>query len=374
MHLKKALIFALLLSFLFLAACSVSNNRKEEPNTPVQEEVVNAGGEEVEQKTSTPTPTPTSSPEPTSTPTPEPTSTPTPEPTSEPEPEVQPPAGIQVHNETVSIPGLTKTYEFLFLADTHVSLVDDRDPDVAEKAKARYQSFVSYDGYYADQTFSELMKYVSIEKPDMLILGGDIIDSAMYASIDFVTKEINATFVPYMYGMGNHDFEYGYEYYTDNAFQTYLPRLGGISDSNRSYQTTEYEDLIVMTVDDYSNRINQDALEELYRIYSLGKPIIITLHVPIEPTNDDSLWEMSKNIWGATDFGTSRVLLGSRSIAPDETTSRFISLIEAEDSPVRIVLAGHIHFYHKDNLTQHLVQVVTGAGYNKEITRLVVTP
>ena len=65
----------------------------------------------------------------------------------------------------------------------------------------------------------------TISNEDILILGGDIIDSAMYASIDHVEDRLKKLKIPYLYSMGNHDFEYGSEYFSATAYEEYLPRL-----------------------------------------------------------------------------------------------------------------------------------------------------
>lgn len=284
---------------------------------------------------------------------------------------------VSVHEETFEISGIDREYELVFTADNHISLCDDRDPDLSEKAKTRYESFVSWDNCYADESFENVINYVKNEEPDLLILGGDVIDSAMYASVDFVSSklsELEEFNIPYIYGMGNHDFEYGYEYYTDKAFNEYMPRLSGITDVEKSFETYELEDLVVMIADDYGNKIAQDSLDELNRICSLGKPVIVSIHVPIEPTDSDSLWEMSKSIWGYTPDGASRVLLGSRSCVPDAVTAEFINKITEENSPVELVLAGHIHFYHKDTIGKDTPQVIAGPGFDKEVSKIILTP
>ena len=39
-----------------------------------------------------------------------------------------------------------------------------------------------------------------------------------------------------------------------------------------------------------------------------------------------------------------------------------------------LVLGGHIHFYHKDNLIEELVQIVTGAAYEKNALYMTLPP
>lgn len=266
--------------------------------------------------------------------------------------------GLILHEEEVVISGLSEPFEFTFLADTHISLCDDRDKELLEKSSERYQGFYSDDGELADITFVKLMDYIKWEQPQLMILGGDIIDSAMWASIDFVDGILQQTGIPWMYGMGNHDFEYGKEYFSKKAYAEYLPRLENISTTDAGYQVVEYEEFIIFLADDKNNQIKQEAVKAFEELVNDGRPIILVLHVPIEPIVENTLLEDSKAVWGASEENHSRVLMGINSCVPNENTQRFLDLVLMENSPVELVLAGHIHFYHKDNLTNDLVQIV----------------
>lgn len=281
---------------------------------------------------------------------------------------------LTVHEEEISVPGLKEEFHLDFLADTHISLCDERDADLMQKASQRYEGFRSPQGDGADITFQALMNYVKTDSPDLLVLGGDIIDSAMYASIDFVQQELEAANVPWLYSMGNHDFEYGSEYFSKTAYAEYLPRLKKISKTESGYQLMEYEDFLIFAADDKNNQISKNTLAGLKEALEIGKPILLVMHVPIEPLVENSLVEDSIQVWGPSDSGNSRVLIGEHACAPKETTQEFLDLVLAENSPVFLVLAGHIHFYHKDDLNGSLTQIVTGAGYQKDLVRLTLKP
>jgi len=53
-------------------------------------------------------------------------------------------------------------------------------------------------------------------------------------------------------------------------------------------------------------------------------------------------------------------------IYPNDVSTEFINLTKAEDSPVVAVLAGHVHFYHKEMLNEKIIQIVGEAGYKGE--------
>lgn len=279
-------------------------------------------------------------------------------------------SSLVIHEEEIEISGLEEEFEIIFLSDTHISLCDERDASLLEKAASRYNGFRNADGEGADVSFQSLMNYVSQKKPELLILGGDIVDSAMWASIEFVKDALTELQIPWIYEMGNHDFEYGGEYFSEKAYTDYFPRFSNISDSKNGFQLVEYEKFVVLAVDDKSNQVCEEAVKALEKLYEKEKPVILVMHVPIEPLTDSTLTEETKRVWKPSPDGHSRVLLGPHSCYPNETTQKFLDLVLAHDSPVELVLAGHIHFYHRDNLTDKLVQVVTGAGYQKELVKI----
>lgn len=281
---------------------------------------------------------------------------------------------LHISEENVSVEGLKKEYRLFFVSDSHISLADERDTEeVQEKAKQRHESIL-YEGYASEQYFDALVKEAGKRKSDLLILGGDIVDSAMYASLDHVKNTLDHQNVPYLFYSGNHDFEYGDEYYSEKAYSEYLPRLEELNHT-QSYQVKEYEDLILFATDDDSNKITPEALEAFKEECKKGKPIVLCIHVPIEPvTGDTSLWEKSNEVWGASEDGHSRVLLGINSCYPNPTTEEFMNLVFDEKSPVVLVLAGHIHFYHKDMLNDKTLQIVSGAAYEGNALEITLTP
>lgn len=282
---------------------------------------------------------------------------------------------LSVRKENVQIPGIREKHTLFFLADSHISLCDETDPSLLEKANARRESFKSKDNAYAEESFSTCMEYIRLEKPDLLVLGGDITDSAMNASIQYVEGELSKCSFPYIYGMGNHDFEYGGEYFSPTAYETYLPRFENISDSQKGYELYEFSDLAVLVTDDASNRISQDALLALKSLVKRGKPTVVCVHVPFAPiTGDDTLLNLSKEVWGSSAEGNSRVLIGPGGLTPDATTQEFMNLIMEDGNCVSLVLGGHVHFFHKDNLTENTVQIVSGAGYKKELIKVTILP
>ena len=271
--------------------------------------------------------------------------------------------GLTITREEVSVQGLKKEYRLFFVSDTHIALCDDRDATLVEKAAQRAAARKNSSNMEASDVFDKMVGVSNALKSDVFLMGGDILDSAMYASIEFLEEDLSQLNAPYLYELGNHDFEYGEEYFSEKAYQEYLPRLANLTDVVNSYQVMEYEDLILFAVNDQNNQIGDDALEAVKTLLEKGKPIVVLMHVPIEPLVENSLWDETIKVWGANDAGNSKVLLGSHSVVPNATTKSFLDLILAKDSQVKLVLGGHVHFMHKDLLNDSTVQLISGAGY-----------
>lgn len=264
----------------------------------------------------------------------------------------------------------TEEFTIFFMADSHISLCDERDAELLENAANRRNSF-TVEGSASEATFDRLIEAANKSDADLVILGGDIIDSAMYASIEHVEKQLKKLKKPYIYFMGNHDFEYGSEYFSTAAYEEYLPRLGEVH-GNQSYQIFETEDLIVFAADDNNNQISPEALDAFKEIIKRNKPIVLALHVPLEPqTGDESFLDECKNVWGPSADGKSRVTMGINGVYPNENTREFINLVYATESQVQLVLAGHIHFYHNDMLTESTEQIVTGAAFDGDAVKVI---
>ncbi len=283
--------------------------------------------------------------------------------------------GIRIREEEIQIPGLTRAYDFFLIADTHISLCDERDESLMEKARARRLAFEQESKKTAVRTFQNLITQANQRNADLAIFAGDITDSAMQASVAFVEKQVQRLRMPFLYVTGNHDFEYGNAYFSKQAYQEYYPRLRGLTGTREQYVVREYEDLVVLGINDKNNQFSKRAVEALLPYLKGKKPVIVILHVPLQPQYADSALEQQANaVWGLSKQGRCRVLLGETACKPNGATKKLLDAIFAADSPVAAVFAGHIHFYNRGMLNDRTEQIVTGAGYYGDAVRIRVRP
>lgn len=263
-----------------------------------------------------------------------------------------------ITEETLVIPGLKEEYTFLFLTDTHMVVPDEADSDrVEEYANLRFDEFQNEEDISSAEQFREWVDYANEQKIDALLLGGDIIDYPSIANIEYLEENLEQLEMPYLYALGNHDWTFPWEYMTAYGEEMYLTQLEPYMQSNSAIHKLETEELIIVAVDNSANQIEPEAMEEYSQILQQGKPVIVMLHVPLVT---QSVLTKAKETWSG------QVVLGGGNyggIYPDEVSTEFIERTTTKDSPVKAVLAGHVHFADRDMINENIVQIVGDAGY-----------
>lgn len=265
-----------------------------------------------------------------------------------------------VIEEYVMIEGLEEEYELLFLTDTHIVL---ESPEALEQesdnAKQRGAMFRDADGVPSSEQYPVWMDYAIAEEVDGVLLGGDIIDFPSEANVEFLQEQHAQLDMPYVYALGNHDWTYPWDYMTESGKQEYLPMLAPMMGGNTVIQSHDFEEFVVVAVDNSSGQVNPEALDAYEEILEEDKPVILVVHVPLFT---DSVLEKAEEVWH------SDVVIGNEEVGgiqPNNETEEFVELTTAEDSPIEIVLAGHVHFYDKDYIEgdKEILQLVGDAGY-----------
>lgn len=271
-------------------------------------------------------------------------------------------------DETVYIPGLKRTYHFLFLTDMHMVVPDEEDSHQVESyADLRYDEFKNEEDVASSEQFGAWVEYANSGQVDAFLLGGDIIDYPSDANVEHLETNLEKLNMPYLYALGNHDWTFPWEYMTQHGEETYLPMLEPYMQSDSAIHRLEFEDLILVAVDNSANQIAPEALDEYRAILQEGKPVIVMLHVPVLT---QSVLTKAKEAWD------SAVVLGGGNyggIYPNGDSAEFLEMTTSEDSPVVAILAGHVHFYDKDRVNEKIVQLVGDAGYKGEALLLTVT-
>jgi len=277
---------------------------------------------------------------------------------------------VTVNEEKIDIDGLDEPFTIFFVADSHICLCDDRDKEVKDICDARYEEF-KRDSKGSQKNFSIVMDHVRKQDPDLVIFGGDMTDEATYASIEYVEKEIDKLECPYLFIMGNHDFMYGDEYFSDRAYEEYFTRFDSLNEVKEGYQIACFDEFNILILDDRNNQVCEETPQAIDKLKKDNKPVIIAQHVPFVPTYGESdLIEETNAVWGSAYKDYSRVLMGEHANDPNEATSQLIDFVSEENGIVKLVLAGHVHFYHKDNMSSDTLQLTVKPAYERGLLKI----
>lgn len=262
--------------------------------------------------------------------------------------------------EHIVLEGLQEKYDILFLTDTHVVQESPEDSrQVGDNARERKTMFKDAEGVPSSEQYPAWMNYAVEQDMDGVLLGGDIIDFPSEANVGFIREQFAKLDMPYVYVLGNHDWTYPWDYMTESGQQEYLPMFAPMMGGNTAIQSYDFGEFTVVAVDNSSGQVNPEALETYEEILKEDKPVILMVHVPLL---SDSVLSKAEEVWQLD------VVIGNEEVGgiqPNSTTEEFVKLTTDADSPVEMVLAGHVHFYDRDYIEgeKEILQIVGDAGY-----------
>ena len=265
--------------------------------------------------------------------------------------------GISTEEITVNISGLEKEYTFLWLSDLHIITENDEiAAEDQETVAGRRESFKNAAGMYSDEFWMQLSEALDAWSADALFFGGDMIDHAANANIACLKEGLDKLGTPYLYVRADHDYA---PYYCAVKDEAAVAGLHAEIDGYKEISLIEFEDLCLVGINDSTRPISATVLQEMKDICAKGKPVILITHVPYNSLCDTSLEEESKAVWD----GRALVWGENCTYAPDGITQEFMDLIYAEDSMVKEVLAGHLHFTWDGQLTENAGEHVFAPAY-----------
>ena len=268
------------------------------------------------------------------------------------------PTGISVHNYKIAVKGIKKKVIYHF-SDVHLteydSFSDEEEKNYAIEQtryweETRYQFAESHNERYTNEqtqsTHMHFLKLLSVaDSGDALVMCGDIFDYINKANLRFADSELRKFSVPFMYVRGNHE------------------ELGKISDEHifsqakNPVQIVDLSDIIIFGIDNSLRQITAEQNEELKRILSFKKPLIIAMHIPImTEKNRTQLEECGEYFQLNHKNATAEVF-------------EFINIIKQNSGQIVAVLAGHLHFANNSEIAPGVTQYVSAQGALGNINR-----
>lgn len=268
--------------------------------------------------------------------------------------------------------GLEKPLTLLHLSDTHIILADERDDERKRKlAEDRVHAF----GVPQDEVIRNLDAALDYAKAncDLVVHTGDLIDFVSHPNLDILSEKLSAedTF----FAVGNHEFSlYVGEAKEDTAYKMQsFNRVRAASPNDLDFASRIVNGVNLVAVDNGYYLFTENQLERLKKELQKGLPVILLMHNPI---HTETLYDYMINVRKspcAYLTGTPEELLSCypadrrEQQRPDKPTLDFIGYIKKQPQ-IKAVFAGHLHFFHQDQITGTLPQFIAGGGFNNEAT------
>lgn len=252
---------------------------------------------------------------------------------------------ITVIERTLKLKGLKEKKDILAMADMHLTLCDDRENDYSkELAAERSQWF--HNAYACTEKVKE---YIKETKPDYVIACGDMIDFPSHANLEYFIDFLNNHCPPYMYVLGNHDWNYPRNYNNVYNWRGNVPKFAPIlKNGDPCVQVLDAGEFLIVGIDTNTDRVFRDTVDRLKEIGKLGKPMILVMHVAIwTPGTADIIYNASpENLLlavGCPEFERQRVGR-CPSCLGDEVSDELLRMVNDPEFPVFAMFYGHNHF------------------------------
>ncbi len=270
---------------------------------------------------------------------------------------------IKVDEETICIEGLQNDYKLCFVNDLHIIVPDeDVSNENKETVQQRYDNFFkTIAGERSFELWKRMPEQINEFNPDFVILGGDMVDYASKANMECLKNGIEQINIETIYLRADHD--YGRDY-NPNLTTDYINQLQTSIDENSEIFCKDLGEIVIVGVNNSTSQISESALGKLKEIFAQGKPIILATHVPLNSKVDNDLAEESKKAWQDRNLTWDET---GTTYTANENTKEFLNLVYAENSPVKAVLAGHLHFKNTSKLNENITQYVFDASYQGKV-------
>lgn len=263
--------------------------------------------------------------------------------------------GLKPEEVTVNIPELKNEYTFLWVSDLHIIAgTEEIAPEEVSTVEARMEQFKTSTGVHSADLWKNLPEILDSYHADAVFLGGDMIDQASEANIACMKQGMDALQTPVMYVRADHD---SMPYYCQEQDSERMEELHAQIDGNNDVFFMEFEDMCIIGINNSTSQITSEALQSIKEIYAIGKPIVLITHVPLNSQVDSGLEEQSKRVWQDRNLSWGRGCY----YEPDAVTQEFLDMVYAEDSLIKEVLCGHMHFSWDGKLTENTGEHVFSA-------------
>ena len=278
--------------------------------------------------------------------------------------------------KTIIRAGLEKPVRILHIADTHLSLADDRDNERKRGLAIKRKKAFSDENGSVEKYLEEQIAY-GAEHCELLVHTGDLIDFVSEANIDKAGQVLSDPRILFI--AGNHE----YSQYVGEAWEDHAYRMNAYMHIRRRfgvdllYSSRVIGGLNIVALDNGYYQFEDWYLDRLEQEVQKGLPILLALHCPLF---EESLFheimdirkESSAGLVGCDEEHLMRYKEYRQIQQRANDTTRRVSEYIFRQKNIIAIIAGHIHFPFESALPCGKMQYVTGGGFRGEARELTV--
>lgn len=269
--------------------------------------------------------------------------------------------GIHPLRVELTVEGLQKAYTFFHFTDLHMGEYTEEELAAMTKERAEYtlhrQWGFSREGKNTAERMKDFFDTAKDEGAELILMTGDMADTPTDQNIAILKESIASSDIQTLFVVGNHDWSFADDYHTDHAKSLHMPKFESLSEQGVHIHWVEYEDLLVVAVDDSLDTVSSETTETFLSLCRKGKPIVLILHVPLY---EETLSPKCRATWG----GKMLMLGGEAPYGDLPAVKTFYEAVAIQpNTPVVAVIAGHLHFHFHSELPNGVPQYVTDKAY-----------
>lgn len=177
----------------------------------------------------------------------------------------------------VRTPGVQGELRAWVIGDTHFALRDARDDAYADNYRRMGQWGAK------KEPFEKMLAQAAKERPDILLLVGDIISFPTLANVEYVKAQLDACGIPWFYVAGNHDWHFEGMPGSDLAQRAdwTVKRLTPLyQGANPLMASRVVKGVRIVAIDNSAYHVLPEQVEFWKSEAAKGDPIALMMHIP----------------------------------------------------------------------------------------------
>lgn len=268
---------------------------------------------------------------------------------------------ILLHEYQIKLEGVKKKTIYHF-SDTHLteydSLSTEAEIEAAKKATEAWERVRQHFATHHKEPYGEeqqipakehFLNLVNASRDgDALIIAGDMFDYVSPANIRLADEAFRDFPCPVIALCGNHE--------NPNN----IPDGTSVSKMKESVQVLEWDDLILLGLDDSKREITEQQYNALVTALEGTKKVIVAMHIPIMVEGNENVLKGAGEYFRLNYEGC------------PELNHKFIELIKTNGDKIVAVLCGHLHFRNNTPLSDGPVQYVSTQGITGNLNKYII--